>query len=241
MLLPYFNSLSVSSERSGHDTFGLCEPWGDRLAGDDAQGKSTRELILEVAEEVIAREGIEGMRLRDLAEPIGIRVPSIYAHFRGREDVLTGLAERYIELLAQQFPDDGDPDAMATLERGIRGYARFLAENKAYARLLLRDLAVGGMPEIDKATGGTMVENMEAGPLAPLHKRVSNILKRGARNGQFRPMRIESFSRALVGLALTSLAYPAGASILDGEDQPKKVAEVIDEVAECIRRIVIKL
>ena len=206
-----------------------------------AQNKSTRERILEVAEAVVAREGIEGMRLRDLADPIGIRVPSIYAHFRGREDVLTGLAERYIELLADHFPDDGAPDAMATLDRGIRSYTRFLAEHKAYARLLLRDLAVGGMPELNKATGGTMAENIEAGPLAPLHERVAGILERGARNGQFRVIEIESFSRAMVGLALMSLAYPAGTSILDGESQPEKLDAVIDEVAEFIRRIVVNL
>lgn len=211
------------------------------MAGDDGQGKPTRERILEVAEEVIAREGIEGMRLRDLADPIGIRVPSIYAHFRGRDDVLAAVAERYIDLLAQQFPDDGEEDASAALERGVRGYAEFLVEHPAYARLKLRDQAVGGMPELDTASGGTMAENLETGPLAPMYKRVGDILERGARNGQFRPMRVEVFFRAMVGLVLMSLTFPASASILYDSDQSTKVGEVIDEIAECVRRIVIKL
>ena len=211
------------------------------MASANSDNKSTRERILEVAEEIIARDGIEGMRLRDLAEPIGIRVPSIYAHFRGREDVLTGVAERYIAHLTDQFPDDGGPDAMATLDKGVRRYAEFLARHTAYARLLLRDMAVGGMPELKQASGGTMVEHIETGPLAPMHQRVRDILARGARSGQFRPIPIEVFSRALFGLVLVSLAYPAGSSILDGGAQPADIEAAVDEIAESVRRVVLVL
>jgi len=61
---------------------------------------STRERILEVAEEIIARHGMEGLRLKDVAESVGIQPPSVFTHFDGREAIGDAVAHRVLEKIA---------------------------------------------------------------------------------------------------------------------------------------------
>mgnify|MGYP006168276483 CR=1 FL=1 len=202
----------------------------------------TRERILDIAESVIARNGIDGMRLRDLAGPLGIQVPSIYAHFRGRSDVLTGLVRRYIGSLSEQFPDDGEEEPLAALEQGIRKYSKYLIAHPAFVRLKFRDQEmVGGMPEMDIVAGGTMAENLQSGALSAMYGRVENILKRGIASGTFRPIPVEVFWREVLGLVLVTLTFPATESILEERQSPQKIAATLDEIAEATRRLVIRL
>jgi AcrR family transcriptional regulator len=212
--------------------------------GDKASSGAltTRERILDVAEEIIGRDGIEGMRLRDLADPVGIRVPSIYAHFKGREDVLRGVLERYIDAMTEQFPDNLAEDPALTLDRGVRDYSYFMATHPAFVRLQLRDQEMaGGMPEMDLAAGGTVTENFEIGPLAELYRRITNILRRGAERGEFRELELTAFMRGMQGIVLLSLSYPATLSIVDARASAEQIAETVDEIAEACRRLVIKL
>ncbi len=212
---------------------------GDATKSDSPH---TRERLLDIAEEIIGREGIEGMRLRDLAEPLGIRVPSIYAHFKGREDVITSVVKRYIEALGQQFPDDGSEDPMVSLDRGVRKYTQLMLTHPAFVRLKLRDQEmVGGMPEMDFVSQGTMAENLETGPSSKMYQRVQAILDRGFKSGVFREMRIEVFWREMIGLVFMSLTFPATRSLLDSKASPEEIAATVNEIAECCRRLVIHL
>ena len=47
----------------------------------------TRELILDEVERLIAVKGVFGFTLRDIAEPLKVRVPAIYKHFESRDNV----------------------------------------------------------------------------------------------------------------------------------------------------------
>ena len=208
----------------------------------NSQKRSTRERILDVAEDVIARRGIDGMRLRDLAEPLKIRVPSIYAHFQGRSDVLTALFRRYTSSLSDQFPDEGEEDPLLALEQGVRKYSAYLIKHPAFVRIKLRDQEmVGGMPEMDVATGGTMAENLQGGTLFDMYRRVENILQRGAARGTFRPIAVEVFWREMLGLILLTLTFPATRSVIEEKQSPSKIIETIDEIVESTRRLVIRI
>jgi TetR/AcrR family tetracycline transcriptional repressor len=54
------------------------------------RGIVTSERILDQAEVLIERLGYDGLRLRDIADPIGVQVPSIYAHYEARDAVVAG-------------------------------------------------------------------------------------------------------------------------------------------------------
>lgn len=55
----------------------------------------TRSRILDVAQELIQRRGVNGMSYSDISEAVGIRKASIHHHFPTKEDLLVALLLRY--------------------------------------------------------------------------------------------------------------------------------------------------
>lgn len=195
-------------------------------------GASTRELILDQAERIIARSGYDGLKLRDIAEPLGIQVPSIYSHFAGRDAVCAGVAQRYVGELGEQFPDDGESDPKEALLFGVRGVVTHLAKNPAYARLMLRDLEhPGGLPDVGFFAGGKKAERFEWGPLAGAYDRVGSILERGCDQGLFRKVSRIRLLRTVCGTALMSLTWP-DRRLLDEDAPVSAIEEITREVEE---------
>jgi AcrR family transcriptional regulator len=185
-------------------------------------------LIVDEAERLIGEGGYDSLRLRDIADALGIRVPSIYAHFSGREAVVMAVADRYMEIFAQQFPYDGQADPARALEDGIALLIRSWASNPCYLRLKLRDLELG-VPEFDAVSGGTPEENQEFGVLAPMFARLESILKRGVEAGTFAKVEKLEMIHAIFGTALLALTYP-GRRFLDGVASEGEQDAVIAEV-----------
>src|SRR5690606_8080594 len=77
----------------------------DRATTDEKPGKppakrvrrtaeEARRLILDAAEERLARQGPEGLRLQDIARDVGISHPAILHHFESREGLVRALIAR---------------------------------------------------------------------------------------------------------------------------------------------------
>lgn len=54
----------------------------------------TRERILNAAEQIFAEQSYEGATLREIAGIVGIREPSLYAHFSGKEALYGAVIDR---------------------------------------------------------------------------------------------------------------------------------------------------
>jgi len=62
---------------------------------DEPQGRSpTRERVLDVAEQLFADHGFDGTSLRMIALQVGIREPSLYAHFPGKDAIYEAVIDR---------------------------------------------------------------------------------------------------------------------------------------------------
>lgn len=112
----------------------------------------TREKILEVAEALVDRRGMEGLTVKEVARRVGIRPPSLYAHFAGREDLGDAVARRVVLQIASLLEEvlERGGGAEAVLRRGVRAFAAHLYDHPAHVRLLLRDLArLRDGPELD--------------------------------------------------------------------------------------------
>lgn len=48
-------------------------------------------------------KGVFGFTLKDIADPLEVRVPAIYKHYESRDDVLIAVSRRFIALLSEQF------------------------------------------------------------------------------------------------------------------------------------------
>jgi len=57
--------------------------------------EDTKTLILDVAQDLIQRLGVNGMSYQDISEVVGIRKASIHTHFPKKDDLLAALLDRY--------------------------------------------------------------------------------------------------------------------------------------------------
>lgn len=55
----------------------------------------TKTQILDVAQDLIQRLGVNGMSYKDISEAVGIRKASVHTHFPKKDDLLLALLERY--------------------------------------------------------------------------------------------------------------------------------------------------
>jgi len=169
----------------------------EEKSGRIGRGQKTRDRILEVAEELIARHGVAGFELKDVAARVGIRSPSIFAHFKGREDLAEAVARRVGQVIVDLFEIEGsDPETV--LRRSIRNLVAHLAANPAHVRILLADLS--RHREVNQLSGSAeQVLRAEA--------RVSALLAAGVQAGSFRKVAADAYIAFMLGGILSSLAW----------------------------------
>lgn len=164
------------------------------------RGTGTRERILEVAEELIALHGVEGFQLKDVAARIGIRPPSIFAHFAGREAIAQAVAERMIGGIANLVDEVPGETPAETLKRWVRNLVAYLSENPAHVRLILRDMAHVGSPNV--ASFASAQQSMEQ-----IKHHLEEVLKRGLADGTFGEVRPDSVIAQVIGAVVSNLAW----------------------------------
>jgi AcrR family transcriptional regulator len=170
----------------------------------------TRERILNEVERLIALKGVYGFTLRDVADRIGLRVPAIYKHYTGRDDVLVEVSRRFITLLAAQFHPSPTQEPPAALRSSLNRLVEFKLFHPAYVRLALVDFATpeGGMEYVKRAAGGSFQDNFSDGPLAAMQGRLRSLLQAGARTKHFRRVDVTDFYRLVEAALLMRLVFP---------------------------------
>jgi AcrR family transcriptional regulator len=183
----------------------------------------TRDLILDEAERLIALKGVNGFTLKDIVDPLGVQVPSIYKHYSSRDDVLVALSRRFIARLSQQFyyPPEALAQPTSTLREVVLDFARFHIAHPAYVRLSLVDFATpeGGVEYIRLAAGGPFRENLSKGPLSAVHRRLRKLLAAGQRAGEFRNVSGLDFFRVIKSSLLLRLVFPDDLLVIPNPSQ----------------------
>lgn len=83
-----------------------------------AQGTSTRERALEAALELFSRKGYEAATMGDIAGALGIKAPSLYKYFSGKEELYAALLPLLEEHYQTLWADTAREQAQ--LERDAR-------------------------------------------------------------------------------------------------------------------------
>jgi len=170
----------------------------------------TKQLALEIAERIVAIEGVEGLKLKKIADEIGIQVPSLYKQFDGRDAILRALSEKYIADLATQFEFDDLDDPQAVMVSGVRDLVELYARHPAWMRLQLRDYSSAeGVEALSRYTGG-IVKLATKGHLKGFSARVSRILQEGAEIGTFRDVMDIDFINLLFGTVCFQVTWFGG-------------------------------
>jgi AcrR family transcriptional regulator len=71
------------------ETDSLVEPPTPRLSVKERQWRLREDAILDAATELLNSKGFNAMTLEDITEAIGISRPTLYLHFKSKEDVVT--------------------------------------------------------------------------------------------------------------------------------------------------------
>lgn len=69
------------------------------------KGQRTAQRLMDVAENLFARQGYEGTTLRQIADGAGLQEPGIYNHFGGKQALYEAVLHRALNPLAQAMTD----------------------------------------------------------------------------------------------------------------------------------------
>ena len=110
------------------------------------KGVITAERILDAAEEIFSDRGYAGTTLRDVAERVGLRIPSLYNHFASKDSLYAAVLERGIGPvlgILSEFTEerqDAYRDSALVMERVMA----LLAQRPNLPRLILHETLSGG-------------------------------------------------------------------------------------------------
>jgi TetR/AcrR family transcriptional regulator len=109
-------------------------------------GKSTKDLILEAADELLAEAGYEGMSMQAVADRAGVNKASVFYYFNSKsaliERVLEGYYTAHLEALARAFETEGS--LAERFHRLVDAYLDYIEANRRYPRLVQQQLVGGG-------------------------------------------------------------------------------------------------
>jgi len=169
--------------------------------------RNTKERIIDEAENLAAIHGIEHLKLQDVADRIGIKLPSVYAHFSGREDILTAMAARINRAYSQLYHGKPGETAKETLRRGALELLDILSNKPAYFRLILRDLSVpiGYDPQNRRFSPNN--SHAISQELRDLYRRTGQLLTRMNNDSTKKPVSGEDFVVMIHGMLLVELSW----------------------------------
>jgi len=121
-------------------------PSGDVPPAPPSKGERTAGRILDAAERLFGERGYDGTALRDVADAVGIRTPSLYNHFESKERLYAAVLDRSIKpVLAMldrvvEAPTEEQPGPAEM----IAAVMDLLTAHPHLPRLLLHETLAGG-------------------------------------------------------------------------------------------------
>ena len=111
---------------------------------------ATRHEILDVAWQICRHQGLAALSLRDVADAMGMRAPSLYSYFPSKHAIYDAMfADAAREFLASQAAPAATGDALAGLKASLRGFVEFCTEDPSRYQLLFQRTIPGFEPSAD--------------------------------------------------------------------------------------------
>src|ERR1700720_4302703 len=168
----------------------------EQRMGSRGQPEESRAAILEAAAREFSEHGIDGARTDEIAREARVNKALLYYYFRDKEtlygavldNAFSGMKAKVFEVLDSDLP----PREKIMAYTGA--YFDFIASNQMYPRLMQREMMrarEGQSPHIDK-----MIKTY----FQPIFVRVSELMRKGIANGDFRPVNPVHFVPSMVAV-----------------------------------------
>jgi len=110
------------------------------------KGPLTAERILDAAESCFAQRGFAGTSLREVADEVGIRIPSLYNHFPNKAALYEAVLERGMTPIVEVLTRFTGDEAGAVPQPGqvLQGMMEVLQRRPNLPRLIQYELLAGG-------------------------------------------------------------------------------------------------
>ena len=92
--------------------------------------------LLDAAEAVLDRDGLDGVTVRAVAHEAGVSPMSVYNKFENKDGLIVALAMRALEQLAEAIDAPGKIDPVERFRRACRGYRDFALRHPARYSLI---------------------------------------------------------------------------------------------------------
>ncbi len=111
-------------------------PVADAAVEPAAGADSARSRIMDEAANLFLQRGYEGTSLRQLADVVGMKAGSLYYHFSSKDELLTTILERGIDVMHEAFDraehTHGDAEPFVRIGAHVRAHLSALYENGPY-------------------------------------------------------------------------------------------------------------
>jgi AcrR family transcriptional regulator len=117
-----------------------------RPSEPQTKGERTAERVLDAAEPLFAEHGYAGTSLRDIADAVGIRIPSLYNHFDSKERLYAAVLDRGLAPVLAMLDAAVAAAPTARLEPAqlIDAVMAVIARHPHLPRLLAQETLSGG-------------------------------------------------------------------------------------------------
>ena len=161
------------------------------------QEKRKDELV-DAAFELIADNGFEGLRTRDVAAKAGVNIATLHYYFPTKESLIRGVLDRAMMRFRSTLTPHGSPADQ--LRNHLRAVRKLLAEEPELTSVM-GELALRSAR--DASIGGIMTEMYQA-----WHSTMRGLLRRAVREGGLRPELDSDGVAALIVATLTAITLP---------------------------------
>jgi AcrR family transcriptional regulator len=150
------------------------------VARREREKQATRELILDVARELFAREGYEAVTMRRIAENIEYSPTAIYLHFADKDSLIHELCVADFLKLAQAFqPIALVADPVERIKRIGAAYIEFALAHPDHYRLMF-------MTPVRPIDDGKLAEGRKGDPAQDAYAFLRMAVVEGLAQGRFR-------------------------------------------------------
>jgi len=184
------------------------------------KGDLREQAILDAAETLLEREGMDPVTVEQIAKRAGITRGALYFYFGSKQEVITALVGRAIAILregAHIAADEVDKPVEETIRRAAKGTEGQWREHGVAMRLAVEYSPF--VPEIDELWKSTVRDTGDA---------LARVLVRGGVPDREGPQGAHSIAHALVWM--TERNYYMAATRSEGEPDLEQVTKTVLEI-----------
>ncbi|MBI5243081.1 MAG: TetR/AcrR family transcriptional regulator [Elusimicrobia bacterium] len=112
--------------------------------------RNTDKLLIAAGRELLARKGVSGLSLREVAKRARVNLGMFHYHFKTKgEFARRVLQEMYEELFSRLSFETAEGGPLERLERTLNILGRFARDNRALALCIAQDAAAGNKPTLE--------------------------------------------------------------------------------------------